>query len=306
MESVDLGLIPSLEKLLRTASVSEAAREAGLSPPAMSRVLKRLREQLGDPLLVRAGHHMVLTPRGEALRDALPGALARLEGVLSATTGRPRLDRPFVIRTGSGLPAAMGPALLRMLTERVDDAAVVFVAEGDEDVADLRSGQVHLDLGVQDHLGPEILTRRLLTDRMVGLVRTGLDVDPTDLDTWCALPHVAVSRRGLAWGPADEALAELGRSRRVPVVLASVADAGWFAASGEYLAMAPSGLAAPLCQTLPLRPFEIPVPLPPMHLDAAWHPRFQDDPAHRALRNCIFELAGAVGGRGVAVGEPHH
>lgn len=302
MESVDPGLILSLEKLLRTASVSEAAREAGLSPPAMSRVLKRLREQLGDPLLVRAGHQMVLTPRGEAIRDGLPAVLAALERVLTADQGRPRLERPFVIRTGSGLPSTFGPALLRMLQDRVDGAALTFVAEGEEDVSDLRSGRVHLDLGVQDHLGPEIRTRRLLTDHMVGLVRVGVEGDPEDLDTWCARPHVAVSRRGEAWGPADEALAALGRRRDVPVVLASVADAGWFVASGDYLGMAPSGLAAPLCATLPLRTFAIPVPLPPMHLDAAWHPRFQDDPAHRVLRECVVALAS--GWRGTTRARP--
>lgn len=257
----------------------------------MSRVLKRLREQLQDPLLVRAGHQMVLTPRAQALRERLPGALAQLEGVLAPGTGRPRLRHPFVIRTGPTLPGTVGPALLGLLAERVDDATLTFVPEGDEDVDDLRSGRVHLDLGVQDHLGPEIRTRRLLTDHMVGLVRRDHPQDPSRLEVWCALAHVAVSRRGLAWGPADEALATLGRQRHVPVVLGSLADAGWFLASGDFVGMAPAGLAAPLCATLPLRTFDIPVPLPPMHLDAAWHPRFQDDPGHRVLRECVVHLA---------------
>ena len=79
LNSLDLNLLVALEALLKDASVSRAAMRIGLSQPATSHALQRLRALIGDPLLVRSGARMELTPRAQALRGPLAQALDRSE-----------------------------------------------------------------------------------------------------------------------------------------------------------------------------------------------------------------------------------
>ncbi|MCA9714072.1 MAG: LysR family transcriptional regulator [Myxococcales bacterium] len=294
MESVDTGLLDHLEALLHAASVSDAAKQRGLSPSAMSRVLTRLREQLGDPLLVRAGHRLVRTPRAERLREELPGHLDAIRRLLARPTARPRRGRPFRVRAADAVAGMLGPPLLRELETQLADVSLVFLGEGDESVEALRDGSVDLDLGVQGELGAEIVVRPLFDDHMVGLQPTAAELDHAELDAYCAAEHVVVSRRGCARGPVDERLAALGRSRRVPLVVGSYHDAARITATAGFLAMLPASLAKTMQTYLPVRAFSLPVPTPPIHFAAAWHPRFQDDPCHRALREALLHLVARV------------
>ncbi len=291
---MDLNLLPHLEALLETASVSKAAERRGLSPPAMSRALARLREQTGDELLVRAGHRMVLTPRATALREELPEALDRVRRLLAAPAGgRPRVDRPFRIRTSDAVPAFLGRPLLRELQAAVDGASLVFVPEGDEDIEALRSGVIDLDIGVQqDDAGPELMVRNLFTDTFVAVTASGHPAltQANRLDAFCRYPHVAVSRRGIARGPADRALAGLGHSRDVALVVAGFLDAALLVAEGEFIALLPARLLSRLGRVLGLQSFPAPIPLPPLRVAQAWHPRNHDDPAHRALRAAVVAV----------------
>src|SRR3954470_24677795 len=117
MKSADLGLLATLDALLQEGSVTGAARRLGLSTPAMSHALARMREKLGDPLLVRAGRGMVLTPRAEALRPRVH----TLVNEVRQAVGPPRpfvpaeLARAFVIHATDYVLAALGPAVDRVL-----------------------------------------------------------------------------------------------------------------------------------------------------------------------------------------------
>src|SRR5512132_1299432 len=88
MQVSDLALLGTLDALLQEGSVTGAARRLGLSTPAVSHALANIRDRLGDPLLVRAGRAMVLTPRARALRDKVHAAVAAAETALAP-------DRPF-------------------------------------------------------------------------------------------------------------------------------------------------------------------------------------------------------------------
>lgn len=121
MDGRDLNLLRALDALLDEGSVVDAARRLGLSASAMSRTLARLRDATGDPLLVRAGRGMVLTPHTEALRERVPHLAAEVEAVLrpAETTLDPEsLQRDFVIRANDGFIAAYGATLLRLVRER--------------------------------------------------------------------------------------------------------------------------------------------------------------------------------------------
>ena len=93
LASLDLNLLVALDALLREASVSRAAERIGLSQPATSHALRRLRDLMGDPLLVRAGPRMELTPRAEALREPLAAALAQVQGLFAEEAFDPAVSR---------------------------------------------------------------------------------------------------------------------------------------------------------------------------------------------------------------------
>ena len=117
LASMDLNLLVALEALLAEASVTRAAARVGLSQPAMSNALARLRRQFGDPLLVRAARGMALTERAQALREPLAGAITSVREVLSPSRSfTPReSDRIFAIAATDYAEVVLLPALLTRL-----------------------------------------------------------------------------------------------------------------------------------------------------------------------------------------------
>jgi DNA-binding transcriptional LysR family regulator len=290
----EFDLLPHLEVLLGTRSVTAAAERQGLSVPAMSRILGKLRERLGDPLLVRAGNGMVLTPRAVQLRRELAPALRQVRRLmLAGTAERPALDRPFRLRTSDAVPCLLAQPLLLELERRVEGAALTFVSEGEENVDALRDGDVDLDIGVQDDDSAELMVQGLFDETLV--VVAGADHplrdDPLDLDRFCSFPQIAVSRKGAAFGPLDAALAGHDLRRQVVFVVAGYLDAALLVSQGRYLGLLPQRLALQLAPRLGLEVLAPPLPLPKLRVAQAWHRRMQDDPAHRALRQAVARVA---------------
>src|SRR5947208_636199 len=112
---MDLNLLRVLDVLLAESSVTRAADRLGTSPAAVSRQLARLRRAVGDPLLVRAGQHLVPTPRAEQLRDQVTAALAAADDVLRPGAGfdAAHLHRTFRVQASELLLTALAPALLQ-------------------------------------------------------------------------------------------------------------------------------------------------------------------------------------------------
>src|SRR4051794_32625238 len=113
MEATDLALLVTLDALLQEGSVTRAARRVGLSTPAMSHALARIRDRLGDPILVRAGRGMVLTPRAEALRPKVRSVVAEATQVFeSERPFSPRdLQRTFVVHATDHVLTVLGATL---------------------------------------------------------------------------------------------------------------------------------------------------------------------------------------------------
>jgi DNA-binding transcriptional LysR family regulator len=236
MSAPDLSLLPALDALLTETSVIRAARKMGLSPSAMSRTLDRLRATTGDPLLVRAGRGLVLTPRAEALRDRVRrvtyDALSVLQPDADALDPG-TIERTFTIRANDGFVEAVGAKLVAGARAVAPGVRLCFTPKPDKDVRALREGGVDLEIGVLGDSGPEIRIQTLFRDRFVGVVRKGhplLEAAITP-QRYAACEHVVASRRGVKAGPVDRALAELGLSREViAVVRASPRSWPWLRA----------------------------------------------------------------------------
>lgn len=284
MQSMDLNLLAALDHLVRTESVTAAAEAMNLSPSAMSRVLGRLRTLLGDPVLVRAGRRLVVTPRAAALKDRLHAWVTEATHLVNEHPA-PTQARTFVVRATDALAGLIAADVVAALQQRSPLLRVRFVPEGDEDPEPLRDGRVDLDIGVGADDAPELITELLARERFVGVVRKGHPLTRGRVTSrrFVQYAHISVSRRGRAEGPIDRALQAEGLTRTVALVVPSFYAALMTAARSDLVAAVPSLLAT----SESLTAFALPVPTRPERLRQAWHPRSTSDEAHKWLRAAV-------------------
>ncbi|MDB4971687.1 MAG: transcriptional regulator, LysR family [Myxococcaceae bacterium] len=289
----DLNLLVTLDALLAEGSVVGAARRLHLSPSAMSRALARLRETMGDPLLVRAGRGLVPTPRASALREPVSHLLLEAEGLLrpAQALDLSRLSRSFTLRTTEGFVESFGPQLIARASEQARGVQLRFVPKADKDSTLLREGLVDLETGVVSReSSPELRTQALFRDHYIGVVRAGHPLARGKLTAsrYAAGRHVVFSRRGDARGPIDETLAALGLAREVVTIVGGFATALSLARASELIASVPARHTATLRDGM--FSFALPFAAPEITVSMLWHPRLDADPAHRWLRGCLREV----------------
>jgi DNA-binding transcriptional LysR family regulator len=294
MEPRDLGLLLTLDALLQEESVTRAARRLGLSTPATSHALARIRRRLGDPVLVRAGRKMVLTPRAERMRPEVRSLVADATRVLDAAAPfSPRgLERTFTIFTTDHVLLVLGPVVDRILREEAPGATLRFLPSAEDDWIPLREGAADLSVCILGHFPPEFRTRRLFTDRFVCVVRrdhprVGRRLT---LDEYLALDHVVVSPLGRP-SHVDAVLAQRGKERRIRRIVPFFTSGLLLAASTDYVLTVSDRAAGALAASLGLRQVAPPLPLAPYALSLLWHPRLEDEPANRWLREVFLRAA---------------
>lgn len=302
--TIDWNLIPALHALLQEASVSRAAQRLGVTVPSMSRMLKRLREGLSDPLLVRAGRGLVPTPYALALHARVAAVATEGHAILAGAPEQPldSLVRTLVVRANDGVVGPLLPRLLQMVRARAKGLTLAFVSEGQESPAELRDGRVDLDLGVLGDSAPELRTQALLRDRFVAVVRRGhpLAKGVHSAAQLTAYPHIGVSRRGRFTGPLDEALRQRGLNRQVVATVPSATAAVVAAAESDLLTAVPRLVAQALQQLVAVVALELPFKLPEITIAQTWHPRSDADPAHRFLRACVAATVKEIGAAATA------
>ncbi|OSQ36774.1 LysR family transcriptional regulator [Thalassospira mesophila] len=299
---VDLNLLVALDVLLAESSVTAAAQRLGLSISAMSRTLARLRAATGDPLLVRAGRGMVPTRRAEELRAHVHRLSRDAQAVL-----RPQmndldvggLELTFTMRVSEAFMEFLSGPVVAAISKAAPGVCLRFAPKPDKDAGPLRDGTIDLEIGVIGTTAPEIRTRFLFNDRLVGLVRTGHwllaaggVIRP---EAYAACHHIAVSKDGNTAGPIDTALHALGLARSIKVVVPGFPDAMRIARQSDLVALVPQSCVGN--KQLPdhdamsgLASFELPVATPEFKISAMWHPRMDADPAHKWLRNTVMNV----------------
>jgi DNA-binding transcriptional LysR family regulator len=291
MQLNDIGLLAALDVLLTEGSVTGAAARMNRSVSATSRILDRIRRAVGDPIFVRAGRRLVPTPRAEQLRPQIrrlveeAGVVLRPGHVELGT-----LRRTFTIRADDSFISAFGSRLATLARVEAPGVTLRFAAEGEEDVAGLRDGRIELDIGVIGKSGPEVKTQTLFHDRFVGAVCAGHELSRGKVTAkrFAAHSHVVGSRRGRPQGPIDQALAKLGLSRTVALVVPNHMAALHVAAGSDLVASVPQSVVqrAAACG-LAVKSFDLPLDTATIAIGQAWHPRLDADPAHRWLRSKV-------------------
>ncbi|KAB2967024.1 LysR family transcriptional regulator [Zoogloea sp.] len=304
MTDPDFNLLATLDVLLSEGSVAAAARRLQLSPSAMSRALARLRETMGDPLLVRAGRNLVPTPRALEIREQVRLLVRDVESVLRPAGGLDPglLVRTFSLRTSDGFVENFGPALLARVGAEAPGVRLRFVPKVTKDSGPLRDGTIDLETGViGESTAPELRVQALFRDRFIAAVRMGHPLSRGEItpERYAAAGHICVSRRGNARGPIDEALQALGLERKVVTIVGGFATALALARASGLVASVPERHTGNLRDGLFC--FPLPVTAPQITVSLIWHPRLDADPAHRWLRSCVREVCAAALG---PVGDP--
>lgn len=299
MSSPDLNLLVTLDILLAEGSVARAARRLHLSPSAMSRALARLRETVGDPLLVRAGRGLVPTPRALELRAQVGPLVDQAKAALRpvAAIDLAKVERTFTLRTAEGFAETFGPALIARIAGEAPGVRLRFVQKPDKETAPLREGAVDLETGVVDAAsGPELMQQALFRDAIVGVVHAGhaLARGKRTPERYAGARHVSVSRTSEEQWPVDDALRALGLRRNIVTIVAGFSTALALARHTDLVASVPERHTATLREGL--HTFALPFATPPFTVSMLWHPRLDADAGHRWLRARVREVC-AEGGR---------
>ena len=298
MKTYDLNLLRTLDALLDAGSVTGAAERLHLSVPAMSHALARLREVVGDPLLVRAGRRLVPTPRAAALREPVAQLLAQTAALVQAP--RPddlsSVDRTFVVRAPDGFSIGYGGALGGALMAVMPLAQLQFVTETTGDLGALRDDRIDLDIGAFRPRDPEIEVVDLFHQTLVAVARTDhpLAARPATARRYAAQAHVDIQRRPGAPSAVDDVLATLGLTRRVVVTVSHAGAAPVVAARGGFVATVTERMAQAMAAGFGLA--IVPLPFLPRGepVVMAWHPRHAADSAHTWLRGQVLAVVAAA------------
>ncbi|MBN5417364.1 LysR family transcriptional regulator [Serratia marcescens] len=293
-QKIDFNLIYVLNLLLEEGSVSGAAEKMNLSAPAMSRILGRIRRQFDDPIMVRAGKHLVPTPRALELKRQLGDIIEQATALIAPSDAfEPgKLTRTFTIRANDIFIGALAGGLLETLRESAPLSGLKFIAESDGEDDALRSGKVDLVIGSSRDWHPEIKTQSLFTSTFQALVRPGHPIiGRVTPETLTHYPHISVSRRGRTQGPIDDALRDLGLQRNVALTLPGFHSAMMLTMKSDFILPLPRHVLQGVSNIhLPLAELELPLELESVFIVQAWHPRLDRDPAHRWLRQTIKQF----------------
>ncbi|QNE49122.1 LysR family transcriptional regulator [Klebsiella michiganensis] len=292
MTDPDFNLLAALDVLLSEKSVAGAAKRLKLSASAMSRTLTRLRQATGDPLLVRAGRNMVLTPHAESLQARAKNVVSEMRAVLNASPAPLSLStlvKRFTLRTNEGFIDAFGPALVNAAAREAPGVTLEFVAKPEKDARFLREGRVDLEIGVLKNMGPEIRLQALFRDRfVVALAKNHPLAAFADMsrEQFVSVGHVITSRRGLIRGPVDDALAACGMRRRIAAVVPGFSAALAVARDSQLIAVVPASCLQSAAGKAMVA-FPLPVSTPEITVSQMWHPRHEHELAHRWLRQLV-------------------
>lgn len=294
----DLNLIPVLAVLLDERHISRAATRLGLSQPATSRALQRLRSLLGDPLLIRERDGHRLTARAQVLREQLDGVLPALEALVSPEEFDPAASTEEIRLAGTDFAVqTYGPAICARVMRESPASSVRFHSWRYDSMAE----QIHrgsVDLGLfGGHVPRDLSTADLLTERFVCVVHT--DHPATGpvltLGDYCDLRHLVVDVTDGIQPDVDLPLHERGMRRSAAITVPYHSAVPPILVATDLVATIPASLAAHWPGVHRVRILEAPAEIRRLPYLMVWHPAYDNDRRHRWLRATVRAAVLAAG-----------
>ncbi len=289
LASVNLNLLVPLLALLEERSVTKAAERVGLSQPAMSHALARMRRLLGDDLVVRQGSGVTLTPRAPEMIAPLRSALQQTAHILNLPRFDPATDRRVItIAMTNSTAFVVGPRLTRLIAERAPHATLRLLTITVPTEATFTDKGVDVVLLSEGHFSP-YPRERLYDDRCVVVASPDTPPEASALDLLTTQPHIVVDtdRRVFPY----TVLEEKGVPYRVGQLISDFLLVPFLVARAGGVALFRYQVAATMRTLADLRIEEFPFPLPGLGIDMVWNPRLTDQYFIEWLRALLFDVA---------------
>jgi DNA-binding transcriptional LysR family regulator len=297
LTTFDLNLLVVFETILRERHVTRAGERLGLSQPAMSHALNRLRWMLKDQLFIRTPEGMMPTPRAELLAQPVRRALGELEAALDPEEFIPaKADRRFTIAVNNYAAVVLAGPITADCSTLAPKLRLALRPSGTLDLPDLLDrGELDIAIAALEAPADRFDSQVLAEDDYVAVTRRGHPAARGKLDhkTFAALPHLVISSSGEDLGFVDAALAAKGL-RRAIAAEAPYLSSGTILVQSDMVSVLGRRFAQEFRRAYPIELHDLPFATPRLRSVMLWHKRFTDQPAHRWLRQTIAAAAGHI------------
>jgi DNA-binding transcriptional LysR family regulator len=297
LQDVDLNLLVVFNHVLVERRVARVAEVLGITQPAVSNALARLRRLLGDELFLRHPDGMQPTPFAEQLAEPVSYALAMIQGALNQHShfDPATANRDFTIGMTDIGEIYFLPELMQRLRDAAPGVRLSTVRNASINLRDdMEAGKVDLALGLLPQLKAGFFQRRLFRQRYVCLMRKGhaLDKKRISLADFSAAPHVVVVSAGTGHGVVDELLKRGGVERNVHLTVPHYVAVGHILQGTDLIATVPERLARKMIEPFGLTAVAHPAKLPEISINVFWHAKFHREPANQWLRGLFVDMFG--------------
>ncbi|MBB5372736.1 LysR family transcriptional regulator [Acidocella aromatica] len=292
LQDFDLNLLLVFDQMLKKKRVSRVAEALGVTQPAISRSLKRLRALLGDELFHRTATGMEPTAYAEHLAATVRAVLDALHNAINQKFQfDPKTSsRNFTIRMTDIGELMILPRLLQHLSREAPGVSITIIRGNNETLkTDMETGQVDLAIGLIETLEAGFFRRQIFKQGYVCVFRPDhpLAGKPLTLEDFERAEHAVVTAAGTGHARIDELIEAQGIKRKVKLRIPNYASLERLLQGSEMIATVPEALVQTNFSPLTLSYARHPVSLPRLPIEEFWHARFHRDPANEWLRNVI-------------------
>lgn len=295
LSEIDVNLLVVFDLLYQEQNTQRVALRLGITQPAVSHALKRLRTLLNDELFERTSRGLMPTPLASNLHPPIAEALTQLQETLNRPDDfKPEVsERTFNIAMTDIGEIVFLPRLLKRLAVEAPGISLSTVRSQNEDLKrEMEDGSIDLAIGLIPQLGAGFYQQRLFMQRYVCLMRHDhpLSRDEFEFDDFMAAKHAVVVAKGTGHGIVEEQLARVGIDRPVRLSLPHFTAVPYIVSESDLVVTVTDKLAEATQNRFGLKMCELPVSLPEIPINIFWHRRFHQDPGTRWLRSLIFEM----------------
>jgi len=295
VHNIDMNLLRLFVRVYECGSVTEAAKQLGVTQSAVSHGLRKLRQLLGDPLFVRSGHALQPTSRASSLFPGISEAFSLLDAnLMQAAPFEPaQCDQRFHLAMTDYVEALALPQINQALADVAPKLRLKISEIGGSSLQERGRVWDLMIARLGEELPADFYAQKLWQETFVTACNTDhprIRGKALTLNAFLAEKHILVGTETVGMGAVDRALAAQGKERTVQIATGFFLSPIRIAATSDLLATVPKRLAEQAARELPVKLLPVPLDLPPFDITMAWSARRHNDPAHRWFRGWLKTL----------------
>lgn len=298
LRNIDLNLLVAFDALIAERSASRAAGKLGVTQPAVSHALKRLRHLFKDDLLIRGPHGLQPTGRALSLHPQVQSVLADIRSIVSTGTefDPATTQRTFRLSMSDAMSVEALPSIVRRIRRDAPNIDLVISTSGpQESCSRIADDDIDLAIGVFPHVPKELFSRQLYRDTLICVAdkrNSRLKTGRMTLQDYLDSPHVTVARHRDTGIQVDEILDSMGIPRRIVVAVPHYLSIPSLIRGTDLVAHTRRRLLSVFRLSTGLVVFPVPMQVPELEFIQIWHKRYEGDPGHRWLRDLVLDAVG--------------